>query len=556
MSELDSARRLIARGKSEQAARLLAELIAEHPGNKDAWLLMAKAVKDPQQKLDCFQRLLEIDPEDRVAQKGILETEQRIFISRVKKQVEQSRSKTAREKRTKTEQTIRVTPFTRFLKTKYLFPAIFFILVSTIAFLVLKNRPARNDAFLTATPAVLSQVAQAVAHSSTPVPSEDPKISFISLPYNIYFSQNGKLWLWRNDVVKSLSDIDPVTPIIANGQSGQVLFTLHGNLLEVDPVSVSIKELVNANSMQQGTPLPTSSVEAISAVGIVPVTNNILFSTKPGEPISSLPDPMDLFIVQADGSEITQLLDPEEGGVPYSSPDGKWLAVVNSGSIRLLSLSNRAILDVLDFAAIPASDGYMLPTPQWAADSSRFMVVIPPTDFANDLNAATAIWQVTNAGQKTAYPSAQSRGGAIIVSADLQFVIYQLNLSTVSDTFGEIHRVNIDGSRDAILFGGQLAHLIGLDASGEQAIFQFQDSPNPIRMEDTGTLQSHVILEGLDADTLLSLTWMDDQTFLYQTAQTDTVRLWLAKFDGTTHAPLLLAENPARDEIPFCFTKK
>jgi predicted Zn-dependent protease len=53
MSELDSARRLIARGKSEQAARLLAELIAEHPDHKDAWLMMAKAVKDPQQKLDC-----------------------------------------------------------------------------------------------------------------------------------------------------------------------------------------------------------------------------------------------------------------------------------------------------------------------------------------------------------------------------------------------------------------------------------------------------------------------------------------------------------------------
>jgi len=355
------------------------------------------------------------------------------------------------------------------------------------------------------------------------------------------------LWLWQNGTAKSLSDIDAGTSLIANWQTGQVLFTLHGNLWEVDPATLSPKVLVSANAAQQGTPSPTSSNETITSAGIVPVTNSILFSTLPGAALS---------IAQADGSGVTQLLALGEGGMPYPSPDGKWLAVVNSSSIQLLSLSNRTILDVLEFAPIPTTDVYMFPVPRWADDSSRFLVAIPPADFANDLNAPTAIWQVNNTGEEIALASIQSRGGVILFSADLNSVIYQLNLSSVSDYFGELHRASSDGSRDAILFDGQLAHLIGLDMKGSLAVFQLQDNPRSMKMESASSAQTLSILDGLDSDMVLSMTWMDDQIFLYQTVQTDTTRLWLAKFNGTIHPPLMLAETSAGSEIPTCFTTK
>jgi hypothetical protein len=355
------------------------------------------------------------------------------------------------------------------------------------------------------------------------------------------------LWLWQKGIAKSLSDIDAATSLISDGQTGQVLFTLHKNLWEVDPTTLSPKVLVNANVTQQGTPSPTNSNETITPAGIVPVTNGILFSTLPGATLS---------IAQADGSGIIQLLAPGNGGMPHPSPDGKWLAVVNSSSIRLLSLSNRTILDVLDYAPIPGTDVYMLPIPRWADDSSRFLVAIPPVDFANDLNAPTSIWQVNNAGQKTALASIQNRGGVILFSADLQSVVYQLNLSSVSDYFGELHRVSIDGSQDNILLDGQLVHLIGLDASGALAVFQLQDNPRSMKMEGASSAQTLSILDGLDADMVLAMTWMDDQTFLYQTSQTDTTGLWLAKFDGAVHPALLLAENSTGNAIPTCFTTK
>jgi hypothetical protein len=550
MSELDSARRLIARGKSEQAARLLAELIAEHPDHKDAWLMMAKAVKDPQQKLDCFKRVLEIDPDNPIAKKGAEEAKRQIFISGVKKQVEQSRSKTVREKKINPEKGSRVQPLRKLLKTKYLLPVIFFILLTVIVFLVLKNRPSGTATSSTATPVALvqeTQIATTPTQSSTAIPTEDPQKIFAALPFHIYYSLNGKLWLWQVGAAKSLSDIDASRSLIANEQTGQVLFALHGNLWEMDGVTLSRKVLISGDAASTGTPSPTSSSQTIILAGIVPGTNEILFSTSPGAALS---------IAQADGSGIAQLLTSGEVAATYPSPDGKWLAVVNSRSIRLLSLSGKTILGVLDYAPIPTSDSYLLPVPQWAEDSSRFLVAIPPADFTNDLNAPTSIWQMNSAGQETSYASIQSRGGVLIFSADLRSVFYQLNLTSVSDYFGELHRANIDGSLDTILLKGQLVHLIGMDTKGSQAVFQLQDNPRSIQMQDTSTAQYHRILDGLEAETVLSIMWIDDLTFLYQTSQTDSDSLWLARFDGAVHRSLLLAENSLGSKIPACFTPK
>jgi len=550
MSELDSARRLIARGKSEQATRLLAELITERPDHKDAWLMMAKAVKDPQQQLDCFLRVLDLDPGDPVAKKRVEEAKRQIFISGVKMQVEHSRSKTVHEKRTNPEKGSRALPWRKLVKTRYLLPVIFFILLTAIVFLVLRNRFSGNSAPPTPTPAALAQapqIAAAPTRYSTAIPTENPQKYFATLPFSIYYSLNGKLWLWHNGTARSLAEIDAASSLEANGQTGQVLFSLHGNLWEVDPATLSPKVLVRANAASQGTPSPTSSNETIIAAGIIPVTHDILFSTLPGGTLS---------LVKADGSGIMQLLVPGEGGLPYPSPDGKWLAVVGSSSIRLLSLSNRTSLDVLDFAPIPIADGYLLPVPRWAEDSSQFLVAIPPDNFANDLNASTTIWQVNKAGQKIALASIQSRGGAILFSADLESVVYQLNLSSVSDYFGELHRVSINGSRDTILLNGQRAHLIGLDRKGSLTVFQFQDNPRSLQREVASSAQTQSILDGLDSDVVLSLTWMYDQTFLYQTSQTDSDSLWLAKFDGILHPPLLVVENTPGSEIPTCFTTK
>jgi hypothetical protein len=343
---------------------------------------------------------------------------------------------------------------------------------------------------------------------------------------------------------------------MANGQTGQVLFTFNGNLWQIAPGSLSAYLFAHAGSAQQGTPSPTSSPETIIAAGILPATRKILIATVPLGTPPSAKEQAALYSAQEDGSQVKSLITAGESGALHPSPDEKWLAVARPDSIHLVSLANGTSQEALAFIPIPDENGYLLPSIHWAEDSSRFLVSIPTADYFNNLNAPTTLWQINLKGQKSAFPPIQNRGGVILLTGDLQSVIYQLNLSTTSDYFGEIHRAAIDGSRDAILFDGQKAHLIGLDATGARAVFHFQDSPYTLRMEDPGMNSSLVIQDGLDADRVLSLTWMDEHNFLYQTAQSDLVRLWLAKFDGSRHEPLMLAENPNGEEIPTCFAKK
>jgi hypothetical protein len=440
------------------------------------------------------------------------------------------------------------------LKLQFLLPVIFFILVTAIAFLVLKNRPAANptvSATINPSPLPVAQT-PVTTTQSTPIPTEDSRMIFALLPFKIYYAQNGKLWLWQQGTAKSLSDIDPLTTIL-NEQSDPVVFTLHGSLWKVDAQNPSPQLLISASSLQKGTPSPGSSNETLVVAGFIPQTESILFSTKVGSTASQLVNQADLYTVKSDGSGVLQLLGLGQGGVPSPSPDGRRLAIVNSSTIRLLSLSDRKVQTVLEVAEIPTSDGYFLPSPTWAEDSSSFAVVIPPTDFADNLNAPTAVWQVDIRGQKTAFPSIQTRGGKAFFSANLQSVLYQLNLATPSDYFGELHLANIDGTRDIILFNGQLAHLIGWEPSEAQVVFQLQNDPRSIEVGDPGTGQSHPVLTGLDSDNVISISWINDQVFLYQTVQTDAVRLWLAQYDGTLHPSLLLVENNSGNEIPFSF---
>jgi hypothetical protein len=141
MTEMDTARRLITRGQTEEAARLLAERIAEKPDDKEAWLLMAAAVSEPRQKLDCFQRVLQIDPTDAAAKKGKEAAKKQISLRKGKKTSKKSPAKQARKKKPKAEVSIPISPLKKLTQTKVLLPAILFILFTTAAVLVLKFRP-------------------------------------------------------------------------------------------------------------------------------------------------------------------------------------------------------------------------------------------------------------------------------------------------------------------------------------------------------------------------------------------------------------------------------
>jgi hypothetical protein len=141
----------------------------------------------------------------------------------------------------------------------------------------------------------------------------------------------------------------------------------------------------------------------------------------------------------------------------------------------------------------------------------------------------------------------------VFISSNLQTILYQLNLSSADDFYGEIHKVEQDGNADTILLESKLAHLVGWGSQSSKFVFQPQDVPTSIWTSDTITGKSTLIVNTLNGDPIIRYEEINDQLSIVETGQTTGHHLWLVRNDGTTHQPLLLAENQVDQEIPFNF---
>jgi hypothetical protein len=58
-------------GERERARGLLAQAVRLNPRNEQAWLLLAGAVSDPEQRRSCLERVLRLNPEHAIARKAM-----------------------------------------------------------------------------------------------------------------------------------------------------------------------------------------------------------------------------------------------------------------------------------------------------------------------------------------------------------------------------------------------------------------------------------------------------------------------------------------------------
>ena len=62
---------LLDAGNKDEAIRLLSLLIRKKPNQVDTWFLLADAVEDHKKKLDCYRRILRIDPSNTIAKQKV-----------------------------------------------------------------------------------------------------------------------------------------------------------------------------------------------------------------------------------------------------------------------------------------------------------------------------------------------------------------------------------------------------------------------------------------------------------------------------------------------------
>jgi Flp pilus assembly protein TadD len=68
----------------ERARQFLREVTRLDTGNEHAWLWLAGVIETPQEALSCLQRVLEINPDNAAARKGLVSTRLQLGIAEAK----------------------------------------------------------------------------------------------------------------------------------------------------------------------------------------------------------------------------------------------------------------------------------------------------------------------------------------------------------------------------------------------------------------------------------------------------------------------------------------
>ncbi len=135
------------RGNRELAKKYLQDFLVQYPHEEAAWMLMAKMVDEPQQKIECYQRVLKINPNH---------TEAKIWIDRIKSPTKPL----PRNNPSSQFQTQR--PYKKVLRWVGVFTALA-ILFATTSYVVARRNPesAAAKLLVIATPTMFTEISSA-----------------------------------------------------------------------------------------------------------------------------------------------------------------------------------------------------------------------------------------------------------------------------------------------------------------------------------------------------------------------------------------------------------
>lgn len=140
------------RGNRELARKYLQEILASHPNDEAAWMLLARVAEEPERKIECYTRVLTINPRNEEAKLALTRTRASISPTLPLKQIKKTKPAGKR-------------PFRNVMRGA-LVTVLAFLLFGTTTFVIARNNPD-------------SQVAKLLAFATPTVPAD------VSLPANV-----------------------------------------------------------------------------------------------------------------------------------------------------------------------------------------------------------------------------------------------------------------------------------------------------------------------------------------------------------------------------------
>jgi hypothetical protein len=273
----------------------------------------------------------------------------------------------------------------------------------------------------------------------------------------------------------------------------------------------------------------------------IPGTHRIFFNTRGQFEGPGLARYDDLFMLDADTGALTTIFTAGNGGDPWPSPDGTKMAVSRPTYLSLANIDGSGLhASVVTFPAVITYSEYQYsPGVVWAADSSRFGVIIPSEDpFAGDPTGA--IWSV----------DASTGAASLLSTLHALFFLPQGVLSPALDRVGYVRSTSDPSVKDSYvsaLDGSSALHL----ASGSTAVLSFAPdgqhfayyvgSPTVVYIGSLGG--GTVLVPG----SVMRLKWINNSQFVFAQG---TMAAWNLQLGDTGGGATLLA-SPAGDKTTF-----
>jgi hypothetical protein len=297
------------------------------------------------------------------------------------------------------------------------------------------------------------------------------------------------------------------------------------------------------------TPVQVGALEApggavyvdVNTMVWIPNSHRLLLNTRRQFEGPGLARNDDLFILDVDTGALTTIFTAGNGGDPWPSPDGLKMAVSRATFLSVANIDGSGVhSSVITFPAVITYSEYQYyPGVVWAADSSRFGVIIPSEDpFAGAPTGA--IWSVD-----------ESTGAASLLSTlNGIFFLPQGVLSPTLNRVGYVRSTsdpNVKDSYVSALDGSSALHL----GSGSTAVLSF--SPDGQHFAYYAGSPTAVYIGSLGGGTILvpgnvmRLEWVNNSQFVFAQG---TVAAWNLQLGDTGGGASLIA-SPTGDRTTF-----
>lgn len=404
--------------------------------------------------------------------------------------------------------------------------------------------PAATLEMLTqAPPASPSPTSQAfpLLPTSTAQPALLPTPHESQIKVKVAYIKDGDIWLWQDGLPAPLTDqgdayalkISPDGKLIAYLRQ---VDAFHAEIWAVDISGENERRLVGISDLDTiGGGVRDASAVAINPFHIewIPGTHRLAFNTHQVFDGPGLVLLNDLNTVDAVTGELKYILLSGWGGEFAYSPDGAQVALSTPDAIYLANADGGNYRKVLDYAPVITYSEYRFyASPVWSPDGTFLRVAIPPADPLAAPAQPTSLWRIDldgspayQVGSLAAVPFFDT---PVAYSPDCALLTYLLEYGSPADNQRELHIAKADGSGDWVYQKGRMLRFYGWSPDSRRFVFSVgEDQQAQIGSLDEAA--SPLVGEGIN---IMSVHWIDEQTYIFLQNNNQSFDLTLATLDG------------------------